>query len=158
MAIALVPSIRIPNASWHMTVKEGKRIFRFFSEAYDKRYSSDEMTIDGVLRYELFLTLAKAINNSYMPRIAVRDLTGFGWWKKGRGSDGDMKEIVDYGEDRHGYIRELHDRADREATAALNSIEAYRAYVAAGGDPDQVPVMTFVDGKFVVEMKPHREA
>lgn len=161
MGIKIVPGIESAIPRWHMMLNSaGRPAFRRFLEKYNaSKYRPGELTVDGVLRYELFRKFALMLHAfALKPSIAVRDLTDCGWWKGSQGPDGDMKEIVDSDAGSSDRFLDSMPCADREADVALNAIEAYRAYVAAGGDREQVPVLKFVDGKFVVELKPYEES
>ncbi len=135
-----------------------------------------------MLEWYTFGQLARMLPDAMTPSsILVHNLTHVGWWKEGEypfaledaqedddGSDVDYDERYDeWAEqtrpegdierhietDRNIQVLEaLQREADLCASVALEAIKAYRAYVANGGDPNTIPVLSFENGEFSVKM------
>ncbi len=150
MSIKIVNGLAQATPHWHMQTVDGQPVFRLRWEKYDDKQYAEDTNIEGVLRYELFYALARMLTDTFRPRISLRDLTGKKWWGKRGGAEGVMKELI-YEAPMDSKV--LLARADREASVALTAIEAYRAYVANGGNPLEVPALSYKDDRFNVEMK-----
>ena len=156
-----------------METPEGPRFRVLYEKGVNPSYGSPELTYEQMLEWALFFDLHKVFEQTAYNPPLIRNLTDAGWWKEGEppedgyGDDDLSTPQLDawYAEHRpEGQVEQWGAKpsfddhqaitlaADKEAIVALEAIKAYRAYVAAGGDPTQVPAMSFNDGAFAVNI------
>ncbi|HAU66228.1 MAG: hypothetical protein UT30_C0003G0055 [Candidatus Uhrbacteria bacterium GW2011_GWF2_39_13] len=167
------------ESSWHLLdTPEGER-YRLWDSQVAK-YISNPLTRDQMYDWFLFDKIMSTLNKNLTPEeVFVRNLTTFGWWEEGEypferddveQSDDDGDQAYDAwtnkarpeGQlERHlnldGEFHTQQTEADLCANVALEAIKAYRAYVASSGDPNVLPILSFENGTFSVNMKPRNE-
>jgi hypothetical protein len=138
----------IANPKWHYRLIGSQVVYRLWDET---KYFGGNRSYEQVQEHQLFCTLHKAIKDGIRPMETLfRNLTDASWWNRRNRPDGRVELHVDV-QDRNHHHEFV--QAGQMAEVALAAIKAYRAYVAAGGDPSQLPMMSFDGSEFAVSLK-----
>lgn len=133
----------------HFIEREGKRIYRIWSHRNDS-YITSEMSLDEVRSWQLQQDLVDAASKIYHPDPDFLDMGADGWCSEDANPVGIVEQLLETGPCD---FQAEHDGSLRYAAVARMAIEAYKAYVQNGGDPSQLPVMSFEADRVTVSMK-----
>jgi|GEM_PF-5082828 hypothetical protein len=133
----------------HFIEREGKRVYRIWSH-HCESYLTNEMSLDEVRSWQLQQDLVEATSKIYHPDPDFLDMGANGWWSDEAKYVGIVEQLLETGPCD---FQEEHDGSLRYALVARMAIEAYKAYVQNGGDPSQLPIMSFEADRITVSMK-----
>ncbi|MEO5927603.1 MAG: hypothetical protein ABIO72_02780 [Patescibacteria group bacterium] len=139
----------------HFITREGKRVYRIWNRK-NEEYLTKELSEEELKELESCRALTEAIREDTHPQeLFFRDLSGTRWWTDNEHPRGFIERHSPTDDFLEAFGERDHE-AWRCSNVALMAIKAYRAYVKAGGDPLQLPVMSFAGGQFEVTIEDER--